>query len=55
MIGVTGGGGFVGSHIDFADKKLDRGECPLDNFDKTLEKLKQSELRNLSLDSKLPY
>ena len=37
MIGVTGGGGFVGSHIDFADKKLDRGECPLDNFDKTLD------------------
>ena len=37
MIGVTGGKGFIGSHINFADKKLGRDECPLDDFDKTLE------------------
>jgi len=37
MIGVTGGKGFVGTHINFADKKLGRDECPLDDFNKTLE------------------
>ena len=37
MIGVTGGRGFVGSHIDFADVKFSRDECPLNDFDKTLD------------------
>ena len=41
MIGVIGSNGLVGSHIDFADVKLDRIECPLDNFDKTLECFKK--------------
>ena len=37
MIGVTGGRGFVGSHIDFADVKFSRNQCPLDDFDRTLD------------------
>ena len=37
MIGVTGGQGFVGSNINFADVKLSKDECPLDDLNKTID------------------
>tara|TARA_Y100001938_G_C8069640_1_gene422335 strand:+ start:743 stop:1618 length:876 start_codon:yes stop_codon:yes gene_type:complete len=41
MIGVTGGDGFVGSHINFADKKLGKKECPLNDLYKTIDCFKK--------------
>jgi nucleoside-diphosphate-sugar epimerase len=37
VIGVTGGQGFVGSNINFADVKLSKDECPLDDLNKTID------------------